>query len=76
MTKGKTSFSDAIILEPDRFARYGFKENPRIKNYNEFVNAMYKAFNTPSGRNSMIDEEDMMILYTSENFETFRTNVH
>lgn len=65
MTTGK-SFTDELIHNSDHYSRKAFEENPSIKNYSEFSNAVYKYFNTPRGKNAMIGDDDISILWNSE----------
>jgi hypothetical protein len=76
MIKQKESFSDAILEEPNRFLKYAFKINPHIKDFGDFQSAFRDAFNTPLGRNSKMDEQDIINLFeTSECKRMIKQNV-
>jgi len=61
----KTSFSDAILEEPDRFVNYAFAVDPKIKDFSDFDEAFRLAFDTPNGQNANISSEDIIKLFES-----------
>lgn len=60
------SFSDAVEQEPERFVKYAFDENPRIKDFSDFNSAFRKVFDTPLGENAKIDAQDVINLFESQ----------
>lgn len=62
----------------ERFVNYAYAENPNIKNFTDFVDALKKSFDTPIGRNALSeinDEESMALFESEENKEKLRKNV-
>lgn len=60
------SFSQYFDDEPERFSDYAFKENPNIKTFEEFSDAMRRAFNTKNGENTGMTNEDLIHLFESK----------
>jgi hypothetical protein len=57
------SFSEAILQEPERFLSYVFKGGRAIKNFEDFDKAFRAEFDTPLGRNTKLDSDDMIVLF-------------
>ena len=59
------SFAQAIQDrgEAERFINYAFKENPDIKNFEEFQQAFYSAFNTEQGKNTKATDDSLITLF-------------
>lgn len=59
----KQSFSDAIKQEPERFLKY--VDFSKVKDFADFDDLFREAFDTPLGKNSKLDSEDLIILFES-----------
>jgi hypothetical protein len=57
------TFKEYFMDEPERFSDYAFKENPDIKNFEDFSNAMFKAFDTEAGKNTGMTTDDLISLF-------------
>lgn len=59
------SFTQAIKDrgEAERFINYAFKKNPNIKDFNDFQDAFYSAFNTEQGKNTKATDDSLIVLF-------------
>jgi hypothetical protein len=66
MVNQSSSFSDVVEGEADRLLIYVFGENKdkgNIKDFSDFREKFLRKFNSPNGKNAMVDEEDLIKLF-------------
>lgn len=61
------SFLEYVKDDPQRWVLYAHEENPSIKDFDEFADAFFKAFNTERGKNASknFDEDALRFLFES-----------
>lgn len=66
--KQKLSFSDMLNYsnERDRILTNYVHKGQEIKDFGEFKSALLSSFSTPKGDNAMIDEQDIIDLFESD----------
>jgi len=64
------TFKEYFMDEPERFSDYAFKENPDIKNFEDFSNAMFKAFDTEAGKNTGMTTDDLISLFETSHVKS------
>lgn len=60
------SLTDAVQEDPDRFAQYAREDNPRMKDFRDFVEAIERAFDTENGRHGKFSEQDYKKIFETE----------
>ena len=72
------SLKDAMYDDPDRFVALAYSQNSNIKDFDEFMDAIYGAFSTDRGRNASrhFDDDVLKFLFESPaNRDAIRDNV-
>lgn len=61
----RVSFSDVLEQESDRVIDSLFQSFPEISSFEEFDERFREFFNTPNGQNAMINSDDIITLFNS-----------